>query len=54
MQSKYVKTRKQEIPSNDRKVFELFCLPLHATYLSNLLKRIDVASTCDTNVEYQN
>ena len=53
MQYKYIKMH-IKILSIGRNVFELFCVTLYTDYLSDLYKKkLQVASTYDTNVEYQ-
>ena len=43
----------QEIPSIGFNVLEFFSVPLYKEFLSDLYKKFQVASVCDTNVEYQ-
>ena len=45
--------RRQEILFIGRNILEFFCVPLYTNYWSNLYKKFQVASTHDTNVEYQ-
>ena len=33
-------------------MYNLFCMPFHSEFLSDLHKKFQVVSTCDTNVEY--
>ena len=54
VQSSYTKIHLQEIPSIGRNVLEFFCAYLYTQFLSDLYKKkFQVASTYDTNVEYQ-
>ena len=54
MQSKYIKTHKQEIPSIGRNVLEIFCVSLHAEFLSNVYKKYQVASSCIKKIRTSN
>ena len=51
--SKYKKMLEQGIPPLGRTVLRIFSVPLYTDYLSNLRKKHPLASTRDTNVEYQ-
>ena len=43
----------EEMPSIDHDALEFFRVPLYMVYLFDLHKKIQVASTYETNVEYQ-
>ena len=52
VQSKYIKMYEQQISFVGRNVLEFFCVPMYTDYLSDLLKKFHLASTCNKNVEY--
>ena len=54
VKSKYIKIHQQGIPSIGCNLLEFFCMHLHTDYLSDLYKKLLVASTDDTHVEYKN
>ena len=54
MQLKYIKMHLQEILKIGCNMLEFFCVPLNTHYLSDLHKKFEAASTCDTNVDHEN
>ena len=51
VQSKYTKKSIHEIPSIGRNVLELFCVPLHTEFSSDLYKKFQAASIYDTKTK---
>ena len=53
VQSKYAKIQKQENPFIGLNVLKFFCVSLYSEFLYDIYKKFQVASICDTNVDYQ-